>query len=254
MISIEQVEYLKEQLVEEKENYKTLLMIRPVPHEEIVHCLNQIIEFKFLIKYKGLDSIYVDFKRLIKHYINAANQKEIGYDNIDIPMIYSKTSKLNTLERCLILEMFRRELRRKSYVLKSNDCDKYIDASRMKHYKQKMNFKNFFLYIALLSSSSIWALFASILIILLMLIIIIQPAPYQWMYIIDIKFIDFSKTEIINMISNLLSIILDLDYRMELKAKNILGVILLGFLKVLFLSIIINYFWKKIIEYFKIFQ
>jgi len=189
---------------------------------------------------------------LIKYYIQALEVKELGYDNINIAMIDKKLNKLNAEEKYLLLKMFRRELRKNSFSDKGQQCEPFIDRAKLKYLKENLNFKNGIEYIAILSSSSIYWLLISVLILILIISVIFLPAPYKFMEVIKINNVHFNDYGLLNNFSNILSLLFDLDYKMEVKAINVRGVILLGILKLLFVSIIVNYLWKRIVKYFKI--
>lgn len=252
MLNADKQSYLTETLELEKAKYNNILTSNPYDYENLFFCLNNIIDQKHLLNYNGSDSIYLDFKKLIKYYIQSSDIKEIGYDNIDISMIDQKLNKLNAEEKYLILKMFRRELRKNSFSDKGQDCEKFIDNARLKYYKENFNLENGIKYLALLSASNIYWLLLTIIMLIILISVIFLPAPLEIMGVIDVSNVYFSKYKFFNNISNILSLLFDLDYKMEVKAINPLGVILLGLLKLLFVSIIINYLWKRVVKYFKI--
>ena len=246
------INFLGNTLDQEKQKFEKILNTEPINYEDAFFCLNNIIDYKNLVNYKGSDSIYIDFKKLIVLYIKSSESKELGYDEIDVSMIDKKLDKLAVDEKLLILDMFKRELLKNSFSSKVHECNKFIDIAKLKLYKKKKGFKNRIKYLFLLSSSGFHALLLSLLILFVLIFIIFLPAPFAFMETINIENADFSSYSIINKVANILSLLFDLDHKMKIEASNILGVILLGALKLIFISIIINYLWKKIVEYFKL--
>lgn len=252
MLSGDNKDFLTETLKNEKDKLKLILKNEIVNYEDAFFCLSNVIDQKQLLEYQNSDSIYLDFKKLIKLYIKSCESKEMEYDEIDVSMIDNKLDKLDIQEKCLILEMFRRELRKNSFNDKSNECDYYIDKARLFYYKSNLNFKNSIKYLALLSSSSFYNLLITILFLIGFVSILFLPSPFSFMSTINVNLVDFSQNGILNYISNIFSLLFDLDFKMEIKAINFGGVILLGLLKLLFVTIIANYLWKKVVHYIKI--
>ena len=251
MLSKDNQEYLCEVLERENERLEGLKAENPINCDEIVHCLNSVIECKHLIDHSGKDSIYIDLKEFIRYYIMAADMKESGYDLIDVNMVDTKLNKLNVSEKSTLLKQFKRELSKHEYIEKAEECDLFIDRNRMKYYLENKSSLNILKYFGLLSASSFPNLILTILILIVVTNIVFLPAPFRFMETIKVDTLDLSDISLMNHLANTLSILFDLDNKMEVVPINLLGVLLLGFLKLLFVTIIINYFWKRVIKHIK---
>lgn len=245
-------EFLEDKLEKEKANYKTLLESDTVNNEEIVSLLNSIIDLKFLLNYTGSDTLYLDLKKFIKSYILAVDNKESGYDKINVQVIYDKISKVDLTLRANLLHYLKRELIKNAFLDEADECKEYIYLNKILVFKKQRDIFCKVKWLLLLSSKNIKNLSISIILLFVIIYLVQLEAPNEFMTLFEKKYVAFDEISFFNNLANLLCMLLDLNDDIKLIPLNITGIFVLGFLKITYISIFVNYFWKKIMDYIKI--
>lgn len=244
--------YLNEILKLEKSKLEKFLKHENNDYEDIVSLINTIIDLKILINYNENDSVYLDLKKMIKYYILAVENKECGYDKVNVDLVCCKINKIELRERQNLFYFFKRELLKKSFLDESIECENYIYNNKILILKQSKKIKDKIKLLFLMSSKNIINLITSFLIIFLIIYIIQLKAPVKFMEFYSVNYLQMHSNVFLNDISNILIMLINLNDEVSLKPTNILAIIFLGFLKLLYVSLFVNYFWKKIIDYIKI--
>lgn len=245
-------QFLKNKLTQEKEKYKLLLANDILDNEEIICILNSIIDLKFLLKYEENDTIYLDLKKFIKTYVLTIEHRESGYDKVNVKLICEKISKTELSLRNNLLCYFKRELTKNAFLDEAIECQGYIYENKILIFKNEQNLLCKIKWLLLLSSKNIKTLSLSFIFLFLIIYVIQLAAPHESMVVFEKKSFDFYKNSFFNDISNIFSLLLDLNDEVKLIPLNFTGILVLGFLKIAYISIFVNYFWKKIVNYIKI--
>jgi len=244
--------YLNQLIINEKNNLSLILSQDIINYEEAFNSVNCIIDLKFLSNYTDVDSIYIDIKKFIKYYILAVDSRDNGYDKINVEQIYRKLSRLDNTQKLQLLEFFKRELKKSEYIDEISDCEKWINKTKEALCWDNFSLKNLILYLGLVSSRNLGTLTITFVIIIAFTFLITLPAPHPQMETIQAEFINISDSDFRNRVLNIIILFLDFENKLDIKPLNTFGVILLGAIKVIYITVFINYFWKKIVEQIKI--
>ncbi|HTA63767.1 MAG TPA: hypothetical protein VK835_14990 [Bacteroidia bacterium] len=215
--------------------------------------INDIISIKeLLISYNEKYSVYTDIKKCFLYYIKASEEQEHDYSEISLKFIENKIKAFPLKEKISLLSFFMRNLKKNGHDEIASNCKELIHAEKIRLCWQEKGLTNVIKFISIWSTQTMWHLVITILVFFLFTTIALLPAPLICMEWIEVKKESFSSNYFINHLANTISLLFDFDEGVKVKGNNIGGVILIMFSKVIFISIIINYFVKEIIEKIKI--
>ncbi|MEH3113420.1 hypothetical protein [Pedobacter terrae] len=216
-------------------------------------CLNNIISLKKLVNYSGHDSIYLDFKKYVKLYIEAVEEKDSGYDNIDVQRISSKLADILIIDQINILKFFKKTLLINGYPDEASECECVLQKLRISFYKANKNFKNYCKLVALWSSLSIKRLFILLLVFYIATVLLLIPAYFESLELFKVNYTRFSENQMLNHLLNVLTLFFDLsDNTMKVEAQNGFALILIILSKIIYITILVNFLAKKLIDFIKI--
>jgi hypothetical protein len=194
-------------------------------------------------------SIYTDIKMFVKYYIESLDDRDYGYDSFNNLKIRKAIDYAqNNNEKYSLTKYTLRQL------LKFELEDEINEFKKLSHiYKSKVLFdkKQFLLFALNLTTYNWIAILATILLIMLLNVIIFQPAPFKSWEILDLKLHYYNGNTIINSVSNVLAFVFSIKGKFDVTPNCTRGVFLIVFLKFLYISIILNYLYKKVIELIK---
>jgi hypothetical protein len=219
--------------------------------ESAFFCINRIIDLKDVLDYEGEDSIYLDFKIMVLHYIDFLKLKDFEYDNVDINIWRDMISIMSIPNRISILEQLQRLLKQYEFRGKIKEIQKLIDINRIKYYWKNKSIPNILRMLLLASSLNVLSLTVSILLLLFLIVIIIQPSFSPSFAIIEVEMIEYSHHSWLNSISNVLAYLFKVDDTMKIKPISPPGVLVVGFVKLLLVVVIANFLWKRVLNNFK---
>jgi hypothetical protein len=247
-----QSQYLGNILASEIVNFKALENAASSTWDDKFASLNTIIELKKLINHSGDNSIYLDLKYFFKLYLKAIEEKDNNYDDISINMIERKVSSLSDIEKIKLLKIFKRELLLNHYVEYIDECNRCILKAELKHYCSKFTFRHLLKIVAIWSSASIRNLFISLIIFFAFSSLFFLPAPCNELTTFNLEYRSFCSGSVFNFILNILSLFFDIESGLKVTPINGIGVLQMILGKVIYLSILINFFIKKLTDLLKI--
>lgn len=207
------------------------------------------------VNYEG----YSDLKEIYSLYAKVLHLKSKNYNLLSIENIntitegFSINQKIELNEyliKCLISEVHLDESKKMSFELKKLK----IKRSSEKIKALESPVKEFFKLILLCSSYNILSLIISLIIVLLFSTLIYSSAPLDWMALINVEFKEITTIKPINYFLNVLLYILDFEYKMVVEPINILGVLLMIFLKSIFYLVIVNFIIVEIQKKLKYYE
>ncbi|GAA3557673.1 hypothetical protein [Snuella lapsa] len=184
-----------------------------------------------------------------------------GYDYYDIPLskFQALTSEFDCRREKELYEYLVRSLIREGNETKSKEFTVYVNKLEIKClWLEIITFKCFFVNLIKLflkvSSYNILALILTGITYISILSLIFSAAPFSWMSVLDVEYIKITTNTWLNQFFNVLSFVFDLDAKPTIKAKNILGVLLLTIEKSIFFVVIINFILKEIMNKIKLYK
>lgn len=191
------------------------------------------------------NSMYIDVKKFVLNYINAADKLDYGYDEIKLEKVEKACCGLEKKEKLSVLYTTLRLLYMRGYEL--DDIQKIITDLKCSIAKED---KKYFLYLRLLLSSNIWWLLFAYLVYVLVVFIILLPAPFSFMEMYNIELKTYSSNSLYNHVMNTLATLTGNDNIAPVITPLGLGGMLnycLGI--ILFYLLIVNFVLKKIEDY-----
>jgi hypothetical protein len=245
-----EVIYLKERLTANEG--KLILKEREDPfgnYSEKCNIINDIISIRKLLLQNGVkNNAYSDVKKFLIIYIKQVDERDFEYDKISINVVRNKIDFFTNEERIQLLNYFYNNLQKNGYQKESEDCKKELAKENLIYYKNNLTLTNTLKIIAQFSSKNIFRLLFSIVLFFIITLLILSPAPFESMKVLHCTQASFSSKPIINHILNVISLFLDFDNGMEVTALGVKGVLLIVAGKIIFITILLNYFARKFIE------
>jgi len=251
---------IKDNLLEilSRENIFIEKLINTDNYAEHFFRINNIIEVKNQLNYINENlSLYSDLKTLVKLYFTKLESSSYGYDTFRLDLIISKIKYTPTSQQIELLFFLKRLLIDNEYFELIRDCEKEINKAKLENYKSTFSYTkpktyiNVLKMILLWSSLSIFNLLFSLAIMYVLSFIVFLPAPYGFMEVFKVQYINFSDNYLSNHALNLLSFLFDLSNKMIITSNcwyGLLGIIL-G--KILYIILIINFVLKEFIKAIK---
>lgn len=212
------------------------------------YCIIQIKINKqeYLNYYQGL---YKDIKLFITFHIRSLDDLDYGYDCFNRQKINKCLDYLESYEEryeiCLFLK---RQLNHFEIEEEAKYFHKIAHQNETKILKKN---KRYFKYLLNLSTNSFMNIMLTILLIIVINIIIFLPAPINSFEIIKIEYENYSDSFILNHYTNVLCNIFGLTSNFKVSPNSLSGIILLGVIKIIYATILINYLYKKFIDLIK---
>ena len=204
------------------------------------------VKARFNIDYK--ESLYIDAKKFVKAYLNAIDNEDFGYDQIQISKIIEISNYLDIKQKLYFLYCVNRLLQVKGF-----DTDilskAIIETETTVAWRERRWFKSISLWI----SSSLIKLIIVYFIYLIIVGVILLPAPFPWMSLFDITMQDYSSNALINHCSNTLALITGNDtIAPQVIPNGIIGMIVYCIGVAVFYLVFVNFVFRKIEDYIKL--
>lgn len=196
-------------------------------------------------------SIYLDIKYFIDNYILSAGFRDYGYDNLDLDKIYFAINSENSIEAKY--ELINHTIRK----LKFYSYDDLADEIKTKKLKLKLDLVlkqkhilKYFEALLILTSFNLLSIFISLFLLLLISLALMQNAFFEIFEFYEYTYEPFSKNHYINQLLNIIAKPIGLAENFKIITLNEISIILLIFLKLLYLLIVTNYLYEKMKENF----
>ena len=147
-------------------------------------------------------SLYLDIKKFVELYINESDNSDYGYDTIQLDKIISISSLLDIKQQKGILYYAKRLLS-----LYGHDTEEIVEKIKEIEINIAYNDKRYFKWISLKMSSSITALFITLLVYFLTISVVMLPAPIEAMCMFDIELHEYCNHSLGNHFLNALALL-----------------------------------------------
>jgi hypothetical protein len=213
-------------------------------HTDAANVLYNLISLKNA-NGNGSDN-YRDIKKFLENYVLSLKDANYGYDNINYAKIDSLFLKLTINERISIIQFAISNLTRE---LPELDVEWFIDrrhefeVQRIFQESDYLNYpKAFLLYCGRTIPRLISTLFGFVFLVSLILL----PAPFPWMSIYKIQYVQHSEPFYSNHLLNVMCLFLDMDNGPTISATCWWGLILLMIAKCFFVILIVNFIYIRL--------
>ncbi|WP_196269669.1 hypothetical protein [Pontibacter sp. 172403-2] len=193
-----------------------------------------------------LRDTYVDIKYLISYYIKACEERQFGYDDIDMGKIFSYTGLLSIEERLKALHYLNRLLAVNGFEPEKDACNKALADANISLCTQNITWVNAFKLLYLKMTMNIWTVAFTLLLSYSVYSIVLLPSSEPKFPVFEIEYLNVSKNFYSNHFANTLLGVFQFSDGFKVKPLNIWGVILLVLGKIAFLVIVINILIKEI--------
>jgi hypothetical protein len=210
-----------------------------------------IIQLKALKPNLYERTIYQDSKLFISTYISSIEERDLGYDIINTDKINRCINFINNVdEKYRLLNYAHRILKNNNYEEESIIIKNSLNKIKTKLLvDSKYYFGKYFHILMHLSSYSFWTLSLTIVSLFFITYIVLLPAPFENCSIFIITYKTYSTNFLVNHFINLISCLFDVNGNCQIATSSVVGVLLMIFIKLLYIVFIANYFYQKIIDF-----
>lgn len=193
-----------------------------------------------------ISEVYVDIKYLIKYYIKSCEEKQHGYDDIDMTKIFSYVDILNIEQKAKVLAYLRRMLILNGFEDEKEMCENTLSDVNCELYLKKISVINVLKFLYIKSTNKIPITLASLILSFLIFYVVLLPTKIKYFQLFEIEYVKVSNIFWLNHFINLLFGLLQIDDDFKVKPLNWIGGFLVVFAKLLFVLLIINVLIKGI--------
>nr|WP_319397634.1 hypothetical protein [uncultured Carboxylicivirga sp.] len=196
------------------------------------------------------NSIYLDTKNFIIVYIKSIDNRDLGYDIIDVEKL-KKSIKFcgNTLEQYQLSLLAYRLLKTKGFEDESKKMKAFVNEKKTRWlYSKPYKFGKYFNLILHLSTYNLCSIIITIILLMVFSFIIFLPAPYKCWETFDITYHNYSGNFLLNHLANITSNLFAIDNDFKVETNSIIGIITLISIKFFYILFIVNYLYKKVID------
>lgn len=192
MTIVEKEKYLDEQ-------YNALNIAPTCKHQILYNLVFAKVSFD-MSNYQR--SLYIDIKKFVELYIEESDNLDYGYDTIQLDKIITISGLLDNKQRKGILYYAKRLL-----TLYGHDTEEIIERIKAVEISIAFNDRRYIKWMSLKMSSSITALFITLLIYLLIVSAVMLPAPIEDMCLFDIELHEYCNNSFGNYFLNALALL-----------------------------------------------
>lgn len=196
------------------------------------------------------NSIYLDAKNFINIYIKSIDNRDLGYDIIDVDKI-KKSIRFceNTSEQYQLSLLAYRLLKAKGYEDESKKMKAFVNEKKTRLlYSKPYKLGKYFNLILQLSTYNLFSIIITIVFLIIFSFIIFLPAPYDDWEIFKITYHNYSSNFLLNHFVNITSNLFAVDNDFKVETNSIIGIITLISIKFFYILFIVNYLYKKVID------
>ena len=199
--------------------------------------------------YNGSTTIYIDVKNFIQVYVKSIENRDSGYDLLKLEKIDKAIDCINFIEqRYALYEYAYRVLKINGF---ENECDSLklkINRLRTLKLKSEKRYVKSFIH---KWSYDLKSILITIIVLFIINGVIFLPAPVGWMQVYNINYNTFSAEFLSNHYLNLLGYVTGIEDTLEVTTSSIRGLLLLIFIKFIYILFIGNFLLEKIKAIFK---
>ncbi len=197
-----------------------------------------------------VNSIYLDAKRFISIYIQSIDERDLGYDIIDINKLKKCINICgNKHEQFLLSQNSYRILKAKGFEEESKQMKKIVNSKKTELLYERPYYLGKYIRILFhLSTYNLFSIISTIFILFLISLIVLLPAPYKSWEIYNVTYHSYSDSFLANHIINLLSNIFGIKNSFNIETNSIFGILSIIAIKLFYIVFIVNYLYKKVID------
>lgn len=181
------------------EQYRSLNIITTCKYQVLYNLVFAKVRFD-MKEYQR--SLYIDIKKFVESYIEESDSQDYGYDTIQLAKIIILSELLDDKQKKGILYYAKRLL-----TLYGHDTEEIIEKIKDVEISIAFNDRRYIKWMSLKMSSSITALFITLLIYLLTVSVVMLPAPIEDMCIFDIELHEYCNNSLGNYFLNALALL-----------------------------------------------
>ncbi|GAA4429261.1 hypothetical protein GCM10023188_14410 [Pontibacter saemangeumensis] len=208
---------------------------------------NSILQIKIHSNDTGLlADIYVDIKYLISYYIKASEERQYGYDEVNMAKILTYVDLLSLEQKVKSLNFLFRLLALNGFETEKDICKDALAKANCALFIREPSPMNVLKLIYLKTTSSLLSILATLLISFTVYFSVLLPNNYEVFQVFEIAYMPFSENFYLNHFTNTLLSVFQLADDFKVKPTNLWGTFLLILGKTAFLVIVVNILIKEI--------
>lgn len=194
-------------------------------------------------------SIYLDIKYFIKYYVNSVEKKDYGYDQLNIQKLINAIDASNRdKERYELAIYASRQINLNGYEKELNEFKNYKDSCKTKSLRHSKSINDKLRLLSHLCSYNLKVITIILFTIFLVSNLIFLPAKYEVFELFHLHYRNYSDSFYLNHMLNLVTITFGLENDNIITPLNWLGVIILALLKSIYILLIVNYLYQKVLN------
>lgn len=223
------------------------IQIKDNTSEKIANLYSTLIQAKLEVDKNDKD-LYQDIKNFIKAYLQYKEEQRYGYDVVNESKILNLIDLAfeNDIKKKIALLRYAELQIRRLNMPENDGITQAIEKAKFQVLKDEKNWKSYLKRFLNFTSSSITRILITSVAIFFLLSILLLPAYSESFIILDFKAGNYTDFFIPNHLISLLAYIVSLDEEIKIVPTNVLGVLLLSFLKILYLLFVINYLFQHL--------
>ena len=203
-------------------------------------------ENRSLIHYR--QSIYLDIKRFIKVYIEVTEVKDYGYDKLDLKKIREAIGRnSNANERLQLSKYAYRQLFLTGRELELGEFKGFTNKCKTEALSKDQSFVGKWNLMAHLLSYNVYSIILMLISLFMVSYVIFLPAASETLEIFRLNYESYAENFYLNHFVNLLSLAFYINDGDLIVPQNWLGVIILAILKSIYVLVILNYLYQKLL-------
>ncbi|SIQ84162.1 hypothetical protein [Pontibacter lucknowensis] len=192
------------------------------------------------------DEIYVDLKYLIIFYLKSIEEKQHGYDEIDLNKIFFYAKHLPFDQRVKILTFLHRLLALNGFEDETESCAKELINANCELFLNDKSIVSKLRWFYLKTTKNLVAIILTLTVFYGICYILLLPTDNPQMQLFEVEYLKLSDNFYQNHGANILAGLFQISDEFKIKPLNTFGIIMLVIGKLMFLIIVINILIKEI--------
>ena len=209
--------------------------------------VNRIYNLIFIKHIENM-GVYVDIKTFIRYYTRLVETNKYGYDSLCFDKAFKVIDLLPYNERISLLNFLISIITREYPEFEIETIQTRIKEIKIEKIFLEKRWGEIPNAILVWSSLRVCTLLIVLTLFVVIAYLVLLPAPVFISPLFEIKYVNYSSCFHLNHLLNILSLFMDIDSGCEVKALNPIGLIELMIGKIVFILLIVNFVYKKIID------
>ncbi|MBS7788052.1 hypothetical protein KIH23_12160 [Flavobacterium sp. CYK-55] len=198
-------------------------------------------------------TLYKDVKCFILSYIHGSKQEDFGYDVIETKKInFAIKTVLSHSARYKLAVFCLSELKSCFYDDKVDEFKSDVNWYRLRMSIDRNGISKYWHGLLQFSGLNFWTISLTLIASISLCVLFLRDAIHPFFELYEFKFESFVKNDFANKFLNILAKPLGLAENFIIKPLNVYGLLILIFIKILYLIFIVNFLLERVKDYTKV--